>query len=102
MRDYLRTAFPDVERTGSDFSTPWGACDLRETGRWGIEVKNWKDTMAAIREGVPQVERNAAWKEHAPALVALRYRKPVHQALVVCRLEDFVYEVRDAERYRRQ
>lgn len=100
VRDYMRPAWPGVERTGSDHSTAWGPHDLRETGRWGIEVKKWADTMAAIREGLPQVERNAAWTEHAPGLVVLRHRMPVGKALVICRLEDFRHEVQNAERNR--
>ncbi len=98
-RDYLRFVWGDVERTGSDHSTAWGPHDLRNTREWGIEVKKWKDWNAAIREGWPQVERNAAYTDHWPMLIALRHRKPIGKALVVATLEDMRYALRSHEDY---
>lgn len=97
IRDFLRPVFPGVERTGSDHSTPWGAADLRETGQYAIEVKAWKDQMAAIREGWPQALRNAAYSGHIPVLVAKTPRKSTAEAVVLMRLGGWRDLIRRAE-----
>lgn len=89
VRDFLRPVFPQVERTGSDHSTEWGGCDLRETGRYGIEVKKWKDEFQAIRSKWFQALRNAGWIDKVPVLVALRHGRNEREGLVVMRLEDW-------------
>lgn len=99
VRDYMRFVWSDVERTGSDHSSPWGSADFRNTREWSVETKKHKDWKAAIRVGWPQAERNAAFTGHWPMLIVQRHRMPVGRSLVIANLEDMRHALRSHEDY---
>ena len=72
--------------------------DLHGLEPFTLQLKDWRETMAAIREGLDgaQTQRDNAGTRWGVAIVK-RARKPTADAYVVMRLEDFA-EVVDAAR----
>ena len=86
---FMGAVWPGVTRTGSNHSTEWGACDLRNTRQWGVEVKRWANEFSAVNQANwDQALRNAGYADKLPMLISLRHGRNVKDALVVCTLED--------------
>lgn len=89
VRGFLSDVWHRVERTAFDHSTAWGSADLKNTGRFSVECKNWKEHLKAIGTGWPQAVRNAAYAGKIPILVVSWPRRNIGDSVVVMRLEDW-------------
>lgn len=88
VRDYLKSRGINAYRPAQEGFRDTG--DLHGVDPFAVQCKDWRDVTSAIREGLDGAQKQAA-NSGQPFGVAVvkRARKPVSEAYVVLRLEDF-------------